>query len=52
LFVGALLILILISQQPLPVYSLECLFWALVIGLVVDNLLRLPEIITKPVLSF
>jgi uncharacterized membrane protein YadS len=43
LFVGALLILILGSQQTLKLYGLEYPFWALVIGLVVGNLFRLPE---------
>jgi uncharacterized membrane protein YadS len=43
LFVGALLILILGSQQTLKLYGLEYPFWALVIGLVVGNLFRLPK---------
>lgn len=43
LFIGALFILILGSQQTLKVYGLEYPFWALVIGLVVGNLFRLPE---------
>jgi uncharacterized integral membrane protein (TIGR00698 family) len=43
LFVGGFLILVLGSQQTLKTYGLEYPFWALVIGLVIGNLFKLPE---------
>lgn len=43
LYVGALLILILGSQQTLKKYGLEYPFWALVIGLIIGNLWTLPD---------
>jgi len=43
LFVAGFLILVLGSQQALKTYGLEYPFWALVIGLVIGNLFRLPE---------
>ena len=43
LFVAGFLILVLGSQQVLKTYGLEYPFWALVIGLIVGNLFKLPE---------
>lgn len=43
LFIGALVVLILGSQQTLKHYGLEYPFWALVIGLIIGNLWTFPE---------
>ncbi len=43
LFVVGFLILVLGSQQVLKNYGLEYPFWALVIGLIVGNIFKLPE---------
>ncbi len=43
LFLAGFLILVLGSQQIFKIYGLEYPFWALVIGLIVGNLFKLPE---------
>ena len=42
LFVGSFLVLVLGSQTTLKLYGLEYPFWALIVGLLVGNGLRLP----------
>lgn len=43
LFLAAGLVLVLGSQRTLKLYGLESTFWALLIGLIVGNLLDLPQ---------
>ena len=47
LFVAGFLVLVLANQQTLKTYGLEYPFWALIIGLIVGNLVKLPKWFTE-----